>query len=545
MSFAEANWREQTFASIAANPHFDVIVIGGGITGAGLLREASRAGLRALLIEQQDFASGTSSRSSKMVHGGLRYLAQHRLKLTRDSVQERQRMMRDAPDLVRPLGFLFADYSQGNKERRLFGIGLKIYDRMAGSRDSSYLSANEFQLRAPHISPQELKGGFRYLDAKTDDARLVFRVIQEAVAAGGMAINYAKGQQLRKTSQGGAARIRGVTVVDQLSQRELTANAAVVINATGVWADRMRQVAKGQAKLRPLRGSHLVFPAWRLPAAQAICFMHPGADGRAIFATPWEGCTLVGTTDLDHDGALGEEPKISQAELDYLMHGLQARFPALQLSVDDVISAWAGVRPVIDSGEKNPSDESRHHEIWDENGLLTVTGGKLTTFRLTALEALNQVRDRLPGRPSFKRNAPILDAITEDLPRDIDPILASRLRGRYGNLAAAVLNAAADADELNLIPGTETWWLELRWAARAEAVQNLQDLLLRRTRLGWLLADGAAAILPRVLQICREELAWDEQRCQQEAAAWQAHGLANYQLSHLDLDTHAAQSAAA
>jgi len=507
------NWREQLPATLAGD--WDIVIIGGGITGAGILLEAARRGLRALLVEQRDFAWGTSSRSSKLVHGGLRYLREGKLRLTRESVQERKNLLRDAAGLVNPQSFAFADYRGRKPGRWLFSFGLALYDGMAGQRSRRYYPADEFLLLAPHIERAGLKGGMCYGDAKTDDARLVLRVLQEALAAGGIAVNYLAATQVLRT--GGNA--DGVELLDALGGATYTIKAKALISATGAWADDLRQNATAGPKLRPLRGSHLLLPAWRLPVAQAVSLMHP-RDGRPVFAFPWEGATLVGTTDVDHGEGMEAEAAITPGEVAYLMQALEFQFPELGLGLDDIIATFAGVRPVIDSGKADPSKEARDHAVWLERGLLTITGGKLTTFRLIALDALAHCAPLLPRRQG---RAPASRTFRQPGPLPANAGLtaaqAQRLQGRYGMHAAELL-AAARRGELATIAGSETLWAELRWAARAEAVVHLEDLLLRRTRLGLLLRQGGAEILPRVRAICQAELGWDDQRWLAEQAAY-------------------------
>jgi len=507
-------WRYETWSRLSEP--WDVLVIGGGITGAGILREAVRLGLRALLVEQRDFAWGTSSRSSKLVHGGLRYLAQGHVGLTRASVRERKRLLAEGPGLIDPMGFLLATYKGDRPGRWTYKAGLSIYDLLALQWSHRYYSPQDFEMLAPHLDRRGLKGGFRYGDAQTDDARLVLRVIREAVAAGGVALNYAAAEELLR--EGG--RVVGVRLVDRLEGRSAVVRARVVINATGAWADRLRAQVGAPARIRPLRGSHLIFPTWRLPVAQALSFLHP-QDRRPVFIFPWEGIALVGTTDLDHSEPLDDEPAIAPAEVSYLMAAVESQFPALSLGLDDVIATFAGVRPVIGTGAADPSRESRDHVVWEEEGLVTVTGGKLTTFRLIALDALRATRRYLPGMPRPSRRLPVLDRVDVALPapRPLDEAERRRLLGRYGAEAPALL-AAAGPGELEAIPGTQTLWVELRWAARAEGVGHLDDLLLRRVRLGLLLGEGGRAILPRVRAIAQDELGWSDARWEEEEAAY-------------------------
>jgi glycerol-3-phosphate dehydrogenase len=498
--------RQQALARLQQT--FDVVVIGGGITGAGIALEGARRGLKVLLLEQRDFAWGTSSRSSKLVHGGLRYLKQGALHLTRESVVERQQLLRDAPGLIQPQSFAFADYPQRKPGKLLLNAGLMVYDLLAGKRTRQYDAADEFLMYAPHIDRAQLRGGSRYKDAKTDDARLVLRVLQEAAAHGATLLNYAPARQLLRDGQ----QVSGVALQDALSGTSYQVRARSVVNATGAWADILRGEVQAKPMLRPLRGSHLLLPFWRLPVAQAISFMHP-ADGRPVFLYPWEGVTLVGTTDLDHSD-LENEASISRAEVDYLLQALQYQFPDMQLSDADILSTYAGVRPVVNTGKADPSAEGRDHVVLLENGLLTVTGGKLTTFRVIALDVLAKLRALLPDWSANLQPSPIFAPVSAT-PSGLPANIHARLWGRYGNTTPALL-AVAEADELHTIGATDVVWAELRWAARFEGVAHLQDLLLRRTRLGLTFARGAAEFLPRVGAIVCAELGWDEARWSSE-----------------------------
>jgi glycerol-3-phosphate dehydrogenase len=505
-------WREQAWGRLGEP--WDVLVVGGGITGAGILREATRAGLKALLVEQHDFASGTSSRSSKLVHGGLRYLREGKVRLTRAAVAERERLLADGPGLVERLGFLLATYQGAHPGALTYRAGLGIYDLLALRWSHQHYEPDDFRMLAPHIAERGLRGGFRFGDAQTDDARLVLRVLQEALAGGALALNYAAAETLIRER----GTVVGVRLTDRHTGRGAEVRARIVVNATGAWADRLRGQLGAAPRIRPLRGSHLTFPAWRFPVAQAVSFAHP-RDRRPIFFMPWEGVTLIGTTDVDHTGPLDPEPAASPGEVGYLLEAIRAEFPSLGITAADVVASFAGVRPVIGTGKADPSKESRDHAVWDEDGLLTVTGGKLTTFRLMALDALKAARRRLPDLAAPRRDTRALDPVSSDLPAAADALADDerrRLVGRLGAEARACV-AAAQAGELATIPGTRTRWAELRWAARAEAVVHLDDLLLRRVRLGLLLPDGARGLLPEIRRICQAELGWDDSRWEAEA----------------------------
>jgi glycerol-3-phosphate dehydrogenase len=513
---SDNEWRDKIWHTIAGP--WDIIIVGGGITGAGILREASRLGLHALLVEQRDFAWGTSSRSSKLVHGGLRYLKEGKFVLTRDSVRGRQQLLHDGPGLIDPLGFLMTIYKGDSPGRLTYAMGLTVYDLLALRWDHEYYSPQDFRLLAPHISQYDLKGGFRFGDAQTDDARLTLRIIREAVTDGASAINYVKANQLIIEQDD----VKGVVLTDMLTNHQVEAYSRVVINATGAWTDVLRKQVGGSSHIRPLRGSHLLFPNWRLPVAQAVSFLHP-FDHRPVFIFPWESVTLVGTTDVDHAEAIDVEPRISPNEVAYLMAAVEYQFPSLSITLEDVLSTYAGIRPIISSGKLDPSAESRDHCIWEDHGLYSVTGGKLTTFRLIALDVLEAVRDRLRDLPELKRDMPVLNQVDQQLPgcTDLRDACRRRLLGRFGSDALAVVNTAQPG-EMDPIPGTDYLWVELRWAARCEGVCHLEDLLLRRTRLGLILPSGAEPILPVVKQICQAELHWSESRWQQELTSYQS-----------------------
>jgi glycerol-3-phosphate dehydrogenase len=506
-------WRDEIWRELERP--YDLIVIGGGITGAGILREAARAGLRVLLVEAADFASGTSGHSSKLVHGGLRYLRQGQVRVTAQCVQERERLLHQGRGLVTPLGFLFAFFQDDKLPRWLFGAGLALYGMFGLTWGHRYYNPAGLRKLCPHLAEAGLKGGYRYFDAQTDDARLVLRLIREAVMEGGSALNYARVGHLLQQRSG---EICGVALHDLApggNGRTAEVKAAVVINATGCAAGDLHRQAGPVQRLRPLRGSHLILPADRLSLPRAVSFAHPW-DRRPVFALPWQGVTLFGTTDVDHEPG-GGGAAISGTEVDYLMSALVFAFPDLQLEESHVQATFAGVRPVVDSGQANPSHESREHVVWQANRLLTVTGGKLTTFRLMAQAALRRVRPFLPGRPAFRCRTIFGETPPPALlDGKLAPAARLHLYGRYGVEAPHVI-AAAQAGELAGIGGSSALWAELRWAARAEGVVHLADLLLRRVRLGLLLPQGGLPWLEQIRPVIQPELGWDDARWQVEA----------------------------
>jgi len=512
-------WRDRVWGEL--NQDWDVIVIGGGITGAGILRQATQAGLRSLLVEAVDFASGTSSRSSKLVHGGLRYLKNAHLKLTLESVREREYLLKQGRGLVNRLGFLYVNLRGDRMPGAIFGLGLSVYDLMARQwTHRAYDPLDMCELCAPLTTP-DLRGGYRYFDAQADDARLVLRLLGEAVAAGALALNYTRVESLLRSNDG---QVCGVALRDTSGETARTAEACarVVINATGAWADALRTQVGKTPRLRPLRGSHLVIPFKRLPLTRAVTFLHQ-QDGRPVFALPWEGVTIFGTTDVDHKSSLQSDPSISGDEFEYLLHALQHVFPGQDLISRDVMATFSGLRPVVNTGKADPSKESREHVIWDEAGLLTVSGGKLTTFRLMARDALKAARQRI-GELRFEQEIPLLDVIPPQVEAflgetSIPPAHRLRLLGRYG-LQSAQIVAPGRPTDLEFIPETPYLWAELRHAARAEGIIHLDDLLLRRIRLGILCPNGGLDLMDHIQAIAQPELGWNESRWQAEVEAY-------------------------
>lgn len=502
----------------SGDAHYDLIVVGGGITGAGILREAARRGIKALLVEQRDFAWGTSSRSSKMVHGGLRYLAGGQYKLARDAVRERERLLVEAPGLVDPLPFIMPHYRRQFPGPRLFGGLLWLYDRLAGRRNHAFYPAAQLLQWVPGLAQQGLLGASWFADAVTDDARLVLRVLQEAGHAGADALNYVQAQGLIRQD----GQVRGVELHDVQSGANFPVHADLVVNASGAWSDTLRAQLGHAHSIRPLRGSHLVVPFWRLPVACSVSLFHP-EDRRPVFLFPWEGVTVIGTTDLDHGDSLDEDAQITNAEVDYLLALVAQVFPQARIGRTDVQSCWAGVRPVVRAQkaetaapgrDKVPSSEKREHALWNDQGMISVAGGKLTTFRLIALEVLTLGQQYLRQSINISADERIFSCAPTSLkrPAGITAQQWRRLQGHHGRDLADVLVAGP----LEAVANTDTLWAELVWAASAESVEHLDDLLLRRTRLGLLLPEGARSILPRLRVLCGPALGWSDSRWEEE-----------------------------
>jgi len=480
--------QRRTLTELAApaqgKPQWDLIVIGGGITGAGVMLEAARRGQRVLLLEQTDFAWGTSSRSSKMVHGGLRYIAQGDIALTRHSLLERERLLNELPGLVERATYLFPLRKGVFPGRWPMKAVLWLYDFLAGIRDHRYLNKAQLLQRVPGLQDQDLTGAMCYTDALTDDCRLVMRTLLEGARHGGVAQNYARVVQAEQSGKGEQG--FSVTVEDRVSGELSTLKAAAVVSATGAWADRF---SGAEARVRPLRGSHLFIDPAALPVNDCLTVMHPD-DGRPVFVFPWEGVTCVGTTDLDHPQDMDIEAAASDREVVYLLKLINTQFPGRNVTRDHIYSTIAGVRPVIASGKGvDPSKERRDHAVWGENGIVTVSGGKLTTFRLIALDALlaTGLIDAKEHRRSQKSKA-----------RGFEPI----------ENAPEAVEAFLHADQAN--PAF------IEWILAHESVVHLDDLMLRRTRLGLVKPAAGIAVLATLRAQIQQALSWDDTRWDKE-----------------------------
>ena len=499
-----------SLASLTAHD-WDLIVIGGGITGAGILREAARMGLHVLLVERKDFASGTSSHSSKLIHGGLRYLVQGQIHLMRESVQERARLLREGPHLVTSLCYQHAVYKGDRVTPIIMDLGLRAYALLHGHwKIHKHLPASAAGLYAPGLNEEGLRALFEYEESQADDARLVLRVLREAKEHGAMALNYTSAVGLLRDEHG---QVIGVSLQDHENTKPIGVRARAIINATGAWADHMRKHIRMPAHLRPMRGSHLVIPGWRFRLGQVSSFFHP-VNGRPIYCVPWQGVVLVGTTDVDqHSIDEDEEPRPSPDEVHFLLEGLQARFSSLGLSIHDVQAVFAGIRPVADVRTSDPTKAIREHVIWYESGLLTVTGGKLTTFHCMTVSALEELRHHLPHLPKIRPDTPALDPLP-DLPTGlpIDHALALDWLARYGPESLDFLLASPKEERIPIHGRYSASLAEFRWTARHESVQHLDDLLLRRIRLGLTMPQGGLDLLPKIRPLLQSELNWTDAR---------------------------------
>jgi glycerol-3-phosphate dehydrogenase len=501
--------RNQALQALAGG-EFDVVVIGGGITGAGVALDASTRGYSVALLERSDYASGTSSRSSKLVHGGLRYLQNFDLGLVREALLERQLMVALAPHLVRPLPLVVAAF-EGARPDRMMGMGLNLYDVMSvdrgrlrgrrgegASAEGSWsperhrmISGAEVLELLPALAAREPTGGYLFYDCQTDDVRLVLTVLGEAERFGAVCVNRVGAIGLLE----GDGHTRGVQAIDLESGEQFAVRAANVVNATGVWADELRpRELHDEAELpriRPSRGTHLTLSHEDLPLVGGAIV--PAGEGRSIFALPWLGRTLVGTTDNDYEGDLAHV-RPSAEDVDYLLEAVNTFF-ATSLRPEDLTGAYAGVRPLISSGDPKKSvDISRKAELYEtSSGMITITGGKLTTWRRMAKLAVDRLVERdAREAPCRTHEIPLGQAVAvEELERveGVPEESYAALAARYGYAAHDVLALAAERGELAqpIVPGRPDLLAEVALAARREQARSVGDVLLRRTRL-WLLA---------------------------------------------------------
>jgi glycerol-3-phosphate dehydrogenase len=496
---------------------WDIIIIGGGISGAGIFHEATKIGIKTLLLEQNDFAWGTSSRSSKLVHGGFRYLRQGKLGLTRTSVVHRERLIKEAPGLVEPLSFFLPVFKKQNPGKWVLGLGMMAYDLMALKNQHRFYGPEELLKSEPHLCAEGLLGGFHFYDAQVDDSRLVLRLIQEGIGNGGAAANYAKVKTINRGRQGNVV---GVDAEDVETDDARTFFAPVVINATGPWTDQLHPLDETDFHVRLLRGSHLVFSSKKFPVSHAISFLHP-EDSRFIFTIPWEGVVLFGTTDLEHEKALVDSPKITESEISYLLKGIHAFFPSLKITRRDCISSFAGVRTVFATSKKEPSAESREHFLRTDKGLISVAGGKLTTFRKIAWDVLKLSRPYLYTLPPVDTQKPLFNnSLNSVLPKaGVSAKTILRLFGRYGKGAEKIIQEASPKD-LDCIPDTPALWAELSYVSKNEQVRHLSDILLRRVRLGVILPGGGNTHMQQIRNLCQPALGWDNARWEHEESIY-------------------------
>jgi glycerol-3-phosphate dehydrogenase len=528
---------------------FEVVVIGGGITGAGVALDAASRGYSVALLERGDYAEGTSSRSSKMVHGGLRYLQNLDLGLVREALLERQLMVQLAPHLVYPTPFLVPDFPDQRRDRRL-GIALNMYDVMATTRvgrsrgemrlsregdEDFYWSPDRHRMidrdevleLVPSLERRDPKNAYLFYDCQTDDVRLVLTVLGEAERFGAVMLNRAEVTEVLEPN----GRAAGVAFVEAESGERFEVEAENVVNATGVWADRIRpeEVIEEEdvPRISPSRGTHVLVDRAVLSTGDAACIVPAGED-RAIFALPWYGRTLIGTTDNDFDDDI-DHPRPAEDEIAYLL-GAVNEFFDVSLGQGDLVGAYAGVRPLIATGDPKKSvDISRKAELYEtSSGMLTITGGKLTTWRRMAKQTVDRLVER-EGReaPCHTAEIPLgREAAADELeaPEGVGGDSVEQLAFRYGHAARTVLGLVREDLKLAapIVPGRPDLLAEAVVAARHEQATSVADVLLRRTRLGLLAAPRLreADSVRAVAAALGAELGWSRRRVKREAEAW-------------------------
>ncbi len=524
----------------------DLLVIGGGINGAGIARDAALRGLDVTLVEARDLAYGTSSRSSKLVHGGLRYLEQLEFSLVFESVSERRILMDIAPHLVRPLGFLFPVYGKSRHNLTVINTGLWLYEGLSLFRSPKRhrrLGRREVTEEEPMLRREDLKGAPLYYDCSTDDARLTLESAMDAAEQGATIATWAKAVEFIKDDKG---RITGAVVEDTLGDGETKeVHASAVINATGPWVDQTRQISTEEptSLLRPTKGVHIVVDRSRLPVKNAVVCFHP-EDERVLFAIPWAERTYLGTTDTDFQG----DPGCVMADADdvrYLITAANDYFPNCNLEADDVIATWAGLRPLIcppgDEGDEiSASDVSREHQvIVDEDGLITIAGGKLTTYRRMSAEVVDKavkllrlaskLPDDLQVPATDQRPLPgargwpdgddqtvfddLTDRTVDASDGQLDEDTAGFLVYNYGMRATELARLVADDPSLGepICEGRPELMAQIQWGVTQELAATVTDVLMQRTQIYYRADDQGLSALERVADHMGELLGWDEE----------------------------------
>ncbi len=523
---------------MAAEP-VDVLVIGGGITGAGIARDAALRGFRTAVVDKGDLGGGTSSLSSRLIHGGIRYLEQGEFRLVFEASHERRVLLGIAPHLVHPLPFLFPVYRGARVPAWKLRAGMWLYDLLAAFHNVKWhrwLGRKATQRLEPGLRDKELKGAALYYDAQTDDARLVIATMRSAAQAGALVANYTEATALLKPD----GRVGGATVRDALTGQASTIRALVVVNAAGPWVDRVRSLddAGADPLLRPTKGVHVAVPRKRIGHTHAVTLTSP-IDGRVMFVLPWDDLSYIGTTDSDDDVS-PDEVRATADEVVYLLRSANAFFPHARLSPADVVASWAGLRPLLRPPRVvTASAASREHRVVESpSGLLTIAGGKLTTYRVMARDVVDRVAARLrelDGRPRATRvptdRLPLPGGETADLEglvktaveRGASDRTARHLVARYGSESAAVLNLVDRDRALGrpIVAGRPALWAEVAHAVEREMAVRLSDVLVRRLHLFYATSDQGMPAASPVAEWLAEPLGWDAMRRGEEVAAYQ------------------------
>jgi glycerol-3-phosphate dehydrogenase len=517
-----------------ADGTWDVVIVGGGIVGSGALLDAVSRGMRAALIEQDDIASGTSSRSSRLIHGGLRYLEQFRFGLVREALAERSRILQLAPHLVRLEPLLFPIYGIPYLSKAFYDTGLTMYDVLGARHDGGWhrrLSKADTLDIAPTLRHEGLRGGLLYHDGVEDDARYTLAVARTAVADGGLAVTRVRATGLRTSATYGT--LEAVKAQDLVTGSAFEIKARAVVDATGVWAaEPDHAFGSGSLRILPSRGAHLVVPRARIPNRHGLTIRVPG---KVVFLVPWPDHWLIGTTDAPYEGA-SAHPAADGWEVDLLLDTVNATMD-VDLRREDIVGTYAGLRPLIASSGGSTVKASREHRVTVERtGVVRIGGGKYTTYRIMARDVIDAVlgKEGATSRPSQTVDRRLVGAAdTDALARiaaeletipaiaAVGPEAATRLVSRHGTEAPGVASLGAELDLVRaLVPGRPFLEAEVVWAARHEIALSLDDMLARRTRLAQELPDRGAAIAPRVAELLGAELGWGETRRTREVEAY-------------------------
>lgn len=519
----DARQRAATIAEARAT-EFDLVVVGGGINGAGIAHDAALRGLKVCVVEARDLAFGTSSRSSKLIHGGLRYLEHYHFRLVFEGTNERALLRKLAPHLVRPLLFALPVYETDRHPLWKIEVGMWMYDGLSlfktEHRHVALRSPKRLLEREPLLRSDGLTGGIIYYDCLTDDARLTLENALAATRLGVPVITRAKVVGVEGIHDRGHAPVT-VRVADQLTGGEWTLRTRGVVNATGVWTDAMRQSAHVDGDLiRPTKGVHIVFPRDRLPVSHAVALVAP-QDGRVFFAIPWNGRTVIGTTDTD-EKVDASAIRVTKKDVDYLLTAANHAFPDAHLREDHVISAWAGLRPLIKSDAESASDVPREHQVFRDGRMVTIAGGKLTTYRRMAAETVDAAVDVIGARAqeSVTATTRLPGAIDGDLEAHaavlsaqygVDQDVANRLAHVYGSRAPEVLAyVAADRQWAERVdPERDVLMAEVAHAVDAELALTVDDVMVRRTSLALTALDQGRAAAHKVADVMAARLGWD------------------------------------
>ena len=518
-------------AMLAALPDepLDLLIIGGGINGAGIARDAAMRGIRTALVDAGDFGWGTSSRSSRLIHGGLRYLEHGWLRLVFEASRERRTLLRIAPHLVRPRAFIFPAFEGTRLKRWEISAGVWLYDILALFRNvhaHRLLSRRGVLEREPLLRERGLKGGAQYWDAQTDDARLVLATMRSAHAHGARCLSYVRVTSLDKAD----GRVRGAELEDAFTGDRLRVKAHVVVNATGPWSDALRRLDDPAAPplLRNTKGAHIAVPQRRIGNRGAVTLLSP-IDGRVMFVLPWGDVTIVGTTDTD-DPVSPDDVAARPEDVLYLVRSANAIFPNARLGVEDVIAAWAGLRPLLSNPGRDAGSVPREHRIDSSpGGLVTIAGGKLTTYRAMAEQVVDLVAKRLRALdrrtlPTHSATALVplpggevadLAALTEQITLEgLDAPAATHLVALYGAEATAVAKLMVDDPALAapLAPGLPWRAAEVVHQARREMALTVSDVLIRRSHALHLCGARSADLAGPVALLLQRELGWSDDR---------------------------------